>query len=429
MSAFLRQPGRRNIGHEPVRAPRGVRETLGLGEGRPLDSATRSHMESGFGYHFGSVRVHDDSPSAESASSMSSVAYTVGRDVVFAAGRYNPRTSEGMLLLAHELAHVVQQGRNGTLGKTTMSMAGQESEIEADRAASDVTRGGLAGIVAGGPVPAVQRQEDLTLKPPDFKPAQLRAPSLLPPDQRLHLDLPGLGPDTGAASESRTKVLPSLGDITFSRSRLTTLASAGLPPRLSLVPTTPAGAGTAPQPLSNVPPASKGAPPSTEPKGLLTMRGDTAESVGSDVAVTLGKPPEMRLWVSMAVLADVARLRLGVPADLLHQPTAQVTVGMPLGGKHPSAYTAAQISMTLLNLHLAQVHDRDLLQLGLGQLAVGEKAGQAQAQAGVAAKLNVTKQVAVVFSGAVTLTQGTGGAVTASPGPFYVRLMWTLPGS
>jgi hypothetical protein len=77
--------------------------------GRPLDRATRREMESRIGYDFSTVRLHTDSPAAESAKSLSAQAYTVGSNVVFAPGRFAPQTTEGRRLLAHELTHVVQQ--------------------------------------------------------------------------------------------------------------------------------------------------------------------------------------------------------------------------------------------------------------------------------------------------------------------------------
>lgn len=78
--------------------------------GQPLDSGTRAFMESRFGHSFGRVRVHADARAAESAQAVNAAAYTVGRDVVFGAGRYAPGTSDGRRLLAHELAHTIQQG-------------------------------------------------------------------------------------------------------------------------------------------------------------------------------------------------------------------------------------------------------------------------------------------------------------------------------
>jgi hypothetical protein len=77
--------------------------------GRPLDRSTRDFMESRFGHDFSAVRVHTDDTAARSASALSARAYTIGRNVVFAAGEHQPSTQAGKHLLAHELAHVVQQ--------------------------------------------------------------------------------------------------------------------------------------------------------------------------------------------------------------------------------------------------------------------------------------------------------------------------------
>jgi hypothetical protein len=77
--------------------------------GHSLDAHTRAAMESSFGYDFHEVRVHHDSGAAESARLLKAHAYTIGGDIVFAAGRFAPGTMLGDRLLAHELTHVVQQ--------------------------------------------------------------------------------------------------------------------------------------------------------------------------------------------------------------------------------------------------------------------------------------------------------------------------------
>ena len=77
--------------------------------GQPLDAGTRARMESRLGVDLSRVRIHADAQAARSAEDVDALAYTVGEDVVFAAGEYSPRTPDGQRLLAHELAHVVQQ--------------------------------------------------------------------------------------------------------------------------------------------------------------------------------------------------------------------------------------------------------------------------------------------------------------------------------
>ena len=79
--------------------------------GRPLAPEVRAFMEPRFGCDFSRVRVHADDKAAESARALHARAYTVGHDLVFAAGQYAPDDSAGKVLLAHELTHVVQQKR------------------------------------------------------------------------------------------------------------------------------------------------------------------------------------------------------------------------------------------------------------------------------------------------------------------------------
>jgi len=83
--------------------------------GQPLDPATRRFMEGRFDHDFGNVRVHRDDRAEASARAVNAHAYTVGAHLVFDAGRYSPATSAGQRLLAHELAHVVQQDGAATM--------------------------------------------------------------------------------------------------------------------------------------------------------------------------------------------------------------------------------------------------------------------------------------------------------------------------
>jgi hypothetical protein len=77
--------------------------------GRPLDTRTRASFERRFSHDFSRVRVHADALGARSAQAVGARAYTVGRDVAFAPDEYDPGSARGNALIAHELAHVVQQ--------------------------------------------------------------------------------------------------------------------------------------------------------------------------------------------------------------------------------------------------------------------------------------------------------------------------------
>jgi Holliday junction resolvase-like predicted endonuclease len=91
------------IVHEVVRSP-----------AQALDLPTRAFMEPRFGYDFSRVRVHTGAAAEKSAQDVNAHAYTLGRNIVFGAGRFAPGTQEGRLLIAHELAHVIQQGHHGS---------------------------------------------------------------------------------------------------------------------------------------------------------------------------------------------------------------------------------------------------------------------------------------------------------------------------
>ncbi len=84
-------------------------------------------------YDLADVRIHTDASAAESARDLQAAAYTVGRDVVFAAGRYSPSSLDGQRLLAHELVHVAQQdGLGATPGIAERAPVLARQEVERD---------------------------------------------------------------------------------------------------------------------------------------------------------------------------------------------------------------------------------------------------------------------------------------------------------
>jgi ankyrin repeat protein len=76
--------------------------------GQPLDATSRVFFEPRFGHDFSAVRIHADAGASESARSVNALAYTVGQDIVFRSGQFDPSSTVGRRLLAHELTHVVQ---------------------------------------------------------------------------------------------------------------------------------------------------------------------------------------------------------------------------------------------------------------------------------------------------------------------------------
>jgi hypothetical protein len=131
--------------HDVLRAP-----------GEPLDAPTLRFFEPRFGQDFSRVRVHADSKAAQSARAVHARAYTFRREITFAPGEYNPATSEGRELIAHELAHVVQQGNDPSLRTRTAHSVGRTddpAEIEAERIGAQVVGESRAGVEREAPSP------------------------------------------------------------------------------------------------------------------------------------------------------------------------------------------------------------------------------------------------------------------------------------
>lgn len=84
------------------------------GTGSPMDTSTKSFMENRFEADFSQVRIHTDSQAVQMSRELNAQAFTVGNDIYFNEGRYNPNTHTGKHLLAHELTHTIQQGGNNS---------------------------------------------------------------------------------------------------------------------------------------------------------------------------------------------------------------------------------------------------------------------------------------------------------------------------
>jgi Domain of unknown function (DUF4157) len=133
-----------------------------LGAGRPLDSGVRARMEPLFGQDFSGVRVHTDSGAASLSAGLDARAFTVGHHIALGSSEYQPGTIAGDALLAHELAHVVQQaGASRTADPLRDGSPAYEAfEVDADTsAAGAVARlwGGTTAAVAAGLAGAVPR--------------------------------------------------------------------------------------------------------------------------------------------------------------------------------------------------------------------------------------------------------------------------------
>ncbi|NBE84945.1 eCIS core domain-containing protein [Micromonospora rubida] len=149
---------------EPDRSP--VHSVVNSGGGAPLAPDVRADMEARFGgQDFGDVRVHADGAAHESAKSVNAQAYTVGSNIVFQRDSYDPASSAGQHMLAHELTHVVQQ-RSGPVdgtdqgGGVKVSDPSDRFEREAVANADRLMSAPATPAAAPAPAAPVQRAVD-----------------------------------------------------------------------------------------------------------------------------------------------------------------------------------------------------------------------------------------------------------------------------
>ena len=104
---------------------------------RRVMAAVQQRLEPSLG-DLSDVTVHTDDTADALNRSVSARAFATGTDVYFARGEYNPGSSDGDHLIAHELAHVVQQRGAASSGPLTVSQPGDAMETEADSVADQL---------------------------------------------------------------------------------------------------------------------------------------------------------------------------------------------------------------------------------------------------------------------------------------------------
>ena len=139
----------------------GAAATAGGGHGLPAD--LRAELEAALGVDLSGVRLHADGASAEAAQAIRARAYAVGDDIFFAAGAYEPNAADGKRLIAHEVAHTVQQ-KSTPAGarqeKLEVSQPGDAAEVEADHFADAFVAGGKTAPITATPSAATHRHPD-----------------------------------------------------------------------------------------------------------------------------------------------------------------------------------------------------------------------------------------------------------------------------
>jgi hypothetical protein len=136
-------------GHEPgggnAENPQTIRAELG--GGHPLEGGVRQRMQSAFGADFSGVRVHSGFAAQEASDRLEARAFTIGTDIAFGPGEYQPGTPVGDALIAHELAHVVQQQSSDVDGAPMAKGEAQSSALEEE---ADVSAVGAVVSTLGG---------------------------------------------------------------------------------------------------------------------------------------------------------------------------------------------------------------------------------------------------------------------------------------
>ncbi len=99
------------------------------GTGSSMDNHTKSFMSERFGSNFNDVNIHTNTNAVQLSRDLNARAFTVGNDIYFNQGQYQPETNEGKFLLAHELTHTIQQGEGNVKMKTETSILKQEKSF------------------------------------------------------------------------------------------------------------------------------------------------------------------------------------------------------------------------------------------------------------------------------------------------------------
>jgi hypothetical protein len=124
------------------------------GGGQPLDEKAQESLGGAMGHDFSGVKVHTSPEAADLNRQLSAKAFTTGKDIFFSEGTYDPHSSGGQELLAHELTHVAQQGSGavGGASRMTVNAPGDAFEQQADSTArAALSQGGGAGVQRATP--------------------------------------------------------------------------------------------------------------------------------------------------------------------------------------------------------------------------------------------------------------------------------------
>jgi hypothetical protein len=193
--------------------------SLAAGGGQSLDRPTGGFMETRFGQDFSHVRVHIGHRAADSARAINALAFTMGNHIVFGDGQYAPHTNSGRRIIAHELAHTIQQGagsaanragipRQRGLGFRVQRLAACPNRVSGEVARSRSAAGILATDVVFNQAARQLDIADFAVSRPDLpagvttNPDWQRAMSLMGGDPFIRVAVTGYTDCAGSDSEN-----------------------------------------------------------------------------------------------------------------------------------------------------------------------------------------------------------------------------------
>jgi Domain of unknown function (DUF4157) len=144
-------PGQRMIQRQEDNAEVGAGEAIaqriqaGSGSGSKLDEGVQQHLEQHLGADLSNVQIHTNNEADQLSKSVNAIAFTTGQDIFFSSGSYNPTSTEGQHLIAHEVVHTVQQANGAvagtpTVGGISISDPSDEFEQEAEQIAHEIVQ-------------------------------------------------------------------------------------------------------------------------------------------------------------------------------------------------------------------------------------------------------------------------------------------------
>ena len=220
----------------PEAATEVVDQLRGVSSDAILPESVRNSMEPRFGADFSGVRIHNDSRANALAEALNANAFTVGREIFFGEGKFDPASETGRRLIAHELTHVVQQGAAAPLDGATLVAARSHFSVEPAIGNSEIFR----------------QEQDLTENPAPMPEEATTEPQPTAPDQQDGED--------GEMSLQVGYALPALNDLQAGRGFDTDIPVIQRQPKPPPAPAQPAQPAQPAPPAQPVPPATAAKP-------------------------------------------------------------------------------------------------------------------------------------------------------------------------